>query len=91
MKNIAAYPLVNLFHSQAQDWDWYKHEHVQQPSDINFAMKYLANNKPPKNVLKAGFNNFRRMILQNNVTKKFSKAAWSIKQPFEREQKRNYN
>ena len=91
MKNIAAYPLVNLLHSLAQDWDWYKHEHVQQPSDINFAMKYLANNKPPKNVLEAGFNNFRQKILQNNVTKKFSKAAWSIKQPFEREQKRNYN
>ena len=59
--------------------------------NISFALKYLANNKPSKTVLKARFNNFRRRMLHNNVSKKFSKAAWSIEQPFERVQKRNYN
>ena len=89
MKNIAAYPLVNHLHALTHDWDKYKH--VQQPSDISFALKYLANNQPSKTVIEARFNNFRRRMLQNNVSKKFNKAAWSIEQPFERVQKRNYN
>ena len=89
MENTEAYPLVNLLYPLTYDWDW--HKHVQQPSDTCFALKYLVNNRPSKTVLEARFNNFRRKIPQNNVTKKFSKAAWSIKQPFERVQKRNYN
>lgn len=72
------YSSVPISQSSSCPRDRDKYKHVQQPSDISFALKYLANNKPFKTVLEALFNNFRQTMVQHNVSKTFSKAAWSI-------------